>query len=205
MPAGARDGPISVQIPSGTLTAATEFTVLSSGGNQPPTILFDSPSPGQVFAGPTSILVGATARDSDGGIKRAEFYLGDTLLYGADIIPFSTVPIGFTWKSVPVGTHTIVAAARDNSDAWNFSRPLTIIVGGGALPRPAIQIGRSGSNVVLTWPTNAAGFVLETTSSLSLAPAWTPVSASPSMVGDQYHVTEPAGSASKFYRLRRAP
>ena len=67
--------------------------------------------------------------------------------------------------------------------------------------QPKLYITATGGNVVVSWPTTASGYVLESTSSLS-APSWTPVPDSATIVGTRYNVSvAPAGT--KYYRLRQ--
>jgi hypothetical protein len=67
--------------------------------------------------------------------------------------------------------------------------------------QPKLYITATGGNVVVSWPTTASGYVLESTSGLS-APSWTPVSAAATIVVTRYNLTvAPAGT--KYYRLRQ--
>jgi uncharacterized repeat protein (TIGR03803 family) len=59
---------------------------------------------------------------------------------------------------------------------------------------PSLYITRSGTNVILTWPTNFTGFSLQSATNLS-SPLWTGV------IG-QYAVTNPIVGARKYYRLK---
>jgi len=64
-----------------------------------------------------------------------------------------------------------------------------------------LNIQKEGSNVILSWSTNAPGFNLESTLNLA-APAWNPVSPDPVVVNGQNVVTNPIAGAQQFYRLR---
>jgi hypothetical protein len=66
--------------------------------------------------------------------------------------------------------------------------------------RPVLQMSLSGQNVVLNWPTNAAGFNLEVSASLTPA-AWNGISQEPLVIGENYSLKLPLGSRSQFYRL----
>jgi uncharacterized repeat protein (TIGR03803 family) len=63
----------------------------------------------------------------------------------------------------------------------------------GSVSAPQLTIIRSGADVVLTWPTNAAGFTLQSTTNL-VSPVWT-------TVNGQNAVTNPISGTKKFYRL----
>ena len=68
----------------------------------------------------------------------------------------------------------------------------------------SLQIQLLGANVVLTWPTAAAGYVLEVTTNLTPPVSWTTVSNVPSIVNSQYEVTNPVSGGGLFYRLAAA-
>ena len=62
-----------------------------------------------------------------------------------------------------------------------------------SLPRPQLTIVRSGANVILTWPTNAAGFALQSAPAITGTFTNLPAATSP--------YTNPTGSGQKFFRL----
>ena len=66
---------------------------------------------------------------------------------------------------------------------------------------PQLNIRRASSNVVLSWPTEAAGFRLQSTANLSASNNWTVVGGTPAMIGNQLYVTNAATNGNKFYRL----
>lgn len=66
---------------------------------------------------------------------------------------------------------------------------------------PALAITPSGSNVVLTWPSNAVGFILQSATNLGTSAAWTTVSPQPVVVNSQNTVTNPFSGKQIFYRL----
>jgi uncharacterized repeat protein (TIGR03803 family) len=66
---------------------------------------------------------------------------------------------------------------------------------------PQLTIIRSGTNVILTWPTNAPGFTLQSTTNLAPPSVWNTVSPSAVVVDGQNTVTNPTSSSQKFYRL----
>ena len=70
-----------------------------------------------------------------------------------------------------------------------------------SLPPPQLTLIRSAANVVLTWPTNAAGFTLQSTTNLGSSAAWSTVSPTPVVVNNQNAVTNPISGTRKFYRL----
>src|SRR5262249_51380084 len=71
-------------------------------------------------------------------------------------------------------------------------------------PAPAsLSISFSSGNLVITWPAAAAGFVLETTSSLGPQAAWTSVNANVVSENGANKVTVPAPQGASFFRLRK--
>ena len=66
---------------------------------------------------------------------------------------------------------------------------------------PQLTIIPSGANVILTWPTNAAGFTLQSTTNLGSSAVWITNSPAPVIVNGQNTVTNPITGAQQFYRL----
>jgi uncharacterized repeat protein (TIGR03803 family) len=69
------------------------------------------------------------------------------------------------------------------------------------LPPPPLIIISAGANVILTWPTNATGFALQSTTNLHSPAVWTTVSTGPVVVNGQNAVTNLISGIAKFYRL----
>jgi len=70
---------------------------------------------------------------------------------------------------------------------------------------PLLTITLSGANVVLTWPTNVAGFdytgyILQSTTNL-VSPVWSTNSPAPVVIAGLNTVTNPITGAQQFYRL----
>jgi hypothetical protein len=55
--------------------------------------------------------------------------------------------------------------------------------------------------VILTWPTNAVGFTLQSTTNLSSPSVWVTNSPAPVVIGGQNTVTNPISGTQQFYRL----
>ncbi len=71
----------------------------------------------------------------------------------------------------------------------------------GSVSAPQLTIIRSGANVILTWPTDAAGFTLQSTTNLVSPAVWSTVSPAPVVVNGQNAVTNSTPGTKKFYRL----
>ena len=68
-------------------------------------------------------------------------------------------------------------------------------------PPPQLTIIPSGTNVILTWATTAAGFTLISTANLDSPVVWETVSPAPVVVNGLNAVTNPASDTQKFYQL----
>src|ERR1044071_71730 len=66
--------------------------------------------------------------------------------------------------------------------------------------RPRLSIRSSGPNVILTWPTDATGFRLQSTTNL-VSPIWTTNFPAPVVINGQNAVTNPISGTRRFYRL----
>jgi hypothetical protein len=68
---------------------------------------------------------------------------------------------------------------------------------------PRLAIRRDGGNVTVSWETNAPGFALEQTESLSASRTWNTNAAPVSITGHQCVVTPYLTSSPCFFRLRK--
>jgi gliding motility-associated-like protein len=92
-------------------------------GNVAPVVSINSPADWAPFNDGDDIALTATATDSDGTIKRVEFYSGTDKI-GEDV----TQPYQFTWEYALPGTYAITAVATDNSDGQTVSAVINIVV-----------------------------------------------------------------------------
>src|SRR5438046_5051864 len=77
---------------------------------------------------------------------------------------------------------------------------LIVIEPASASSQPQLTIIRSGANVILTWPTSATGFTLQSTTNL-LSPVWIANPPAPVVVNGQNTVTNPISVSQQFFRL----
>lgn len=68
---------------------------------------------------------------------------------------------------------------------------------------PVLQAQVFGGNVVISWPSPAAGYSLETTSDLSASNSWTPVTNAPAIIDFQNTITNATAQPSQYYRLKK--
>src|ERR1017187_8571428 len=77
----------------------------------------------------------------------------------------------------------------------------SLSLGSVSAPVPTLTIIPFGANVILTWPTDAAGFTLQSTTNLVSPVVWSIVSPGPIVIGGQNLVINPISGTRKFYRL----
>jgi uncharacterized repeat protein (TIGR03803 family) len=68
---------------------------------------------------------------------------------------------------------------------------------------PRLNITRANSSVILTWPTTAVGFALESNTNLAAPLGWAAVTPVPTLVNGLKTVTNTVTATPKFYRLKR--
>ncbi len=81
----------------------------------------------------------------------------------------------------------------------------TQILGPNALttPTPSLGAAINGANTTLTWPQGASGFSLVSSPVLGIGAVWTPVTNTPTLVGENYQLALPHTGAAQYFRLRR--
>ena len=103
--------------------------VYQNTANIAPTVSITSPANEAVLPAGT-ILIEASASDSDGSVAAVEFYQGANFL-GQD----TTSPYSFNWTSVSGGCYTIIAKAIDNvGGSSTDTHSITVGLGCGQLP-----------------------------------------------------------------------
>jgi uncharacterized repeat protein (TIGR03803 family) len=65
---------------------------------------------------------------------------------------------------------------------------------------PPLTVIAVGANLILAWPTNDAGYTLESTTNLTF-PVWTTNLAAPAVINSQFIVTNPTTGKQQFFRL----
>jgi hypothetical protein len=99
------------------------------------------------------------------------------------------------------------AANTPNAMTWDEVRVDTTWAGvtpvGSALPAsPRLNFSFTPPNIVFSWPTNAAGFVLQSVSALPAGNNWASVAQPVVVSGTNNSVTVPATDAAAFFRLK---
>ena len=105
-----------------TTSQPVTVNVIASPSNVPPTVTITSPANNAtVSRSGTSVRVNAS--DSDGTIKKVEFYVGSTLRATDPSTPYS-----FFWSPSVRGTFTLTAKAYDDDGGVTTSAPVTVRV-----------------------------------------------------------------------------
>lgn len=138
--------------PVGAIGGTYQMTITATSGSQSagetynltiladtaPTVRFQSPTAGQNFTAPASIVLSATASD-DVGIASVSFFNGASLINS----PVTTSPYTTTWTGVAVGTYSLTAKATDTIGQITQSSPavnVTVNAPTGTLIAPTIVV-----------------------------------------------------------------
>ncbi len=119
-----------------TVSGDVHLTVVQ---NAPPVVSLTAPVDGAAFTSPASIVLGASAADSDGSVTQVAFY-GNGALVGTD----TTAPYGMTWTGVTAGTYALTAVATDNDGATATSQSVTVTVNAVAV-RMNVALASNGA------------------------------------------------------------
>jgi hypothetical protein len=95
-----------------------------------------------------------------------------------------------TFTGVPPGAGQRMGIDRDGNGVLDADEP-----------PPSLQIAHAGGNSVIKWPLGAAGFNLETATSLP-SDAWSNVNDPVEIIGALNFVTNAPGVGARFFRLR---
>ena len=102
-------------------TASSTPITVNVINNTPPTISLTA-SPANATA-PATIILNATAADTDGTISKVEFFNGATSIATVTQSPYKT-----NWENVAQGNYSISAKATDNLGATTISAPVPVAV-----------------------------------------------------------------------------
>jgi uncharacterized repeat protein (TIGR01451 family) len=135
-----------------------------------------------------------------------------TLLSSKVVLSWSTNAVGFALES-----ETAIAVPS----AWTAVTNVPVIIGNQyfvtntatgdskfyrlAIPQPPPTLSAAAvdGNVVVSWPANATGFILQAKPTLATASAWSPITNTPVTVGNRSYVTNPSSGISGFYQLKK--
>jgi major membrane immunogen (membrane-anchored lipoprotein) len=107
---------------SASASSSRQIAVVSNTvTNQPPTVGFLSPTT-SVFAPPATIKIEAAAYDSDGKVKKVEFFNNDVLIATDSVVPYTA-----TLLNLPIGIYKIkIKATDDKNYASSVTREIKV-------------------------------------------------------------------------------
>jgi hypothetical protein len=143
-------GSLLVNSAVGTKTAVEASVFGGTSTNKMPTVHITSPLNNASFSEPASIKIDVTAADSDGTVKRVDFYQGSTKI-GQD----TSAPYSFTWTNVGKGTYSFTAFVLDNENGSGISNSVSVLVtsaNGNTLANGDFESGTSGWEFQATAP-----------------------------------------------------
>lgn len=187
----ATGGGFAIKASSGTGYQVGTFVLLDTTS---PTIAITSPTSGQNWSNSVFTITG-TASDN---VQLAAVY------YQINSQGWNLASSANNWANWNVvvtlipGTNIISAYAVDTSG--NASTTKQVSFNYVSTP-PKLAITHSGTNVILTWPTNATGFTLQSTTNFVSQTFWNTNLPSPVVVNTNYVVTNIIISTKQFYRL----
>jgi hypothetical protein len=76
------------------------------------------------------------------------------------------------------------------------------LIGGVPLP-PSLNARPNGNELLLSWPTNAVGFTLQSTADLTPPVTWLDSTSVPGIIGAHFTLTNTTTGDARFYRLRK--
>ena len=152
-----------------------------------------------------SPAAGITNVTPSSGIANSTVVLRGTNFTGTTTVWFNGQAASFTLNSANQITATVPAGATTG--------PLSVIAAGGistttsnftvnnvVVPQPTLSIDLSGSNVILSWPTNATGYNLQQTAALNPS-TWTNYVGTVNTSGTNKTVTLTTPTGRMFFRL----
>ncbi len=108
--------------------------------NTPPSSLLTAPAKGSSYIAPATIILTASASDSDGSVSAVDFYAGSTRIGSVTSSPYT-----LTWSNVAAGNYTLTAVATDNLGAKTTSAGVSITVSAPINSPPVIMSAASAS------------------------------------------------------------
>ena len=123
IPAGQRGAADNVRALNQTAPAVASFRGATLQTTPPQAALIE-PKPGARFRAGTSIRLSSAASDSDGRVRRVDYYADTNWLGSAASPPF----IAF-WRQARIGEYSVVAVATDSAGAVTVSDPVPFTVG----------------------------------------------------------------------------
>jgi hypothetical protein len=107
----------------GLTTTSSVVTITNAPVKKFPAVSLTAPTNNATYTDPASIVISATAKDTDGTIAYVSFYANNSLV-GTDF----TAPYSITYSSVMKGTYSLTAVAKDNDSLSTTSTARSVTV-----------------------------------------------------------------------------
>ena len=183
---------------SASLTVTVSNTSTPPADTTPPTITLTAPSAGTVSG---TVTVSASASDNV-GVAGVQFRLQGANLGAED----TTNPYSTSWNTttVPNGSYTLTAIARDAAGNTKTSAPLTVTVSNTSTPPPSSALSISNLTVASGQPYVVPASGLQTGGTVYLDRAYTFTTVPTSVQGAAYIQTannDKAATTAAFLRF----
>ena len=179
----------------GNVTLQSATLAGEADSNFLPEVHILEPTNSSVFYVGTNIYIEAQASDPDGSVAHVEFF-HDNIKLGQD----TTAPYSIVWTNPPIGSYTLTARVTDDLNATITSEPVQVDV----RPQPLLELRlanprlEAGSFKFDIRTQLGRTYTVERSDTLSSADwqAWSSIPGD----GEIHTVTDPLGSAPRFYR-----
>jgi len=200
------------------LSGNTIFGTAQQGGISGKGTIFKLNTDGTCFTNLHSFTALSNGTNSDGAEPQDALILSGDTLYGT-ASEGGSLGLGTVFKVNTNGTGfaTLYNFTAGSSSFPNVTAGLilsgnilygTTVYGGDSgngslfsLSLGQLTVNLAGTNIILTWPTNASGFGLQCATNLLAPSLWSAVSPAPVVVNGQNVVTNPVCGTQMFYRL----
>ena len=190
--------------------ATRTFLVTVNSVNDPPTL---DPLPNLVISPDAGVQTINLTGISPGAANEIQNLSVTATSSNPSLIPDPTVnyvspnnsgSLKFSSGAGLTGTAMITVTVQDDGGTANGGQNTTtrifsviVTVNSTAL----LSVAAAGTNVIVSWPTSATGFTLQTRPDFSPFSSWLTFPGTPITVSNQFYVTNPATDPSRFYRL----
>lgn len=108
------------------------------------------------------------------------------------------------WGANEFGQTTLPVTVQSGVGAIASRYSHTVVLFGSGIVLPvSLSPKRSGNELILSWPTTAVGFKLQSALNLGPSVSWIDSTNVPVIIGSQFTVTNTTSGSSKFYRLKK--
>ncbi len=144
-----------------------------------------------------NLAITADALDLDGSVTNVQFFAGTNKVASVNTSPWNGI-----WTNVTAGNWILTAIAADNAGATTLSAPVAVSISVSPTALlPQLQIGRAGTNVLLSWLTNAVQLVVQTSSNFTPGAVWQNATNPVVVTSGTNTLSRSAGKPKEFFRL----